>query len=101
MANEIDPIVGNWYCHLDKGQRFEVVAIDDSAGTIETQDYDGNINEFTVDEWQALPIEVCEPPENWGGSMDIANRDDYGTEITDTSGRDFEEPLGEFHEKER
>ena len=26
MPTDVDPIAGNWYCHLDKGQRFLVVA---------------------------------------------------------------------------
>ena len=31
MNSEADPIVGNWYRHLDKGQPFVVVAVDDEA----------------------------------------------------------------------
>ena len=32
MSTEVDPIVGNWYQHLDKGQRFLVVAFDEKEG---------------------------------------------------------------------
>lgn len=101
MANEIDPIVDNWYSHLDKGQRFKVVAVDEDNDTIEIQDFDGNINEYSFDTWYQLDIEVSEEPENWSGAMDIGERDDYGTEVTDTPDEDFDEPLNEFHDDKR
>jgi hypothetical protein len=100
MAAELDPIVGNWYEHLDKGQRFEVVAVDEDNGTVETQDFDGNLNEFDIEEWHTLDIQVCEEPENWSGPMDMGERDDYGTEVTDTSDDDFDEPYQEYREEE-
>ncbi len=34
MDNELDPIVGNWYRHLDKGQIFRVVALDECVDHI-------------------------------------------------------------------
>ena len=63
MTTESDPIMGNWYCHLDKGQRFRVVAIDEKTET---------------------------------GPLDIGNLDDLGTNITDTSSSDWDEPLDVF-----
>ncbi|WP_455198264.1 DUF6763 family protein [Kaarinaea lacus] len=36
MSTEVDPIVGNWYQHLDKGQRFLVVAFDDASVSMQT-----------------------------------------------------------------
>lgn len=99
MPNDLDPIVGNWYCHLDKGQRFQVVAFDEDKNTVEIQDFDSNVNEFEIDVWRTLDIEVCEAPENWAGAMDIGERDDFGTEITDTSDDDFNASLEEIHDK--
>ena len=100
MPTEADPIIGTWYCHLDKGQRFFVVAVDERARTVEVQHFDGDVEEFDLSTWYQLDIEVCEAPENWSGPLDIDNVDDLGTEITDTRASDWNEPLGEFGSKE-
>ena len=96
MPTEIDPIVGEWYQHLDKGQRFLIVAFDEDEGLIETQHFDGDIEEVPLDVWYQQDLELIEPPENWGGAMDIGTKDDYGTEITDTNISDWTEPLQEL-----
>lgn len=98
MANDIEPIEGNWYVHLDKGQRFEVVAVDEEGGLVEIQHFDGDIEELSLDEWEEMPIELSEEPPNWSGPIDVEEVDDLGTEITDTSKEDWSEPLGEFPE---
>ena len=97
MSNEIDPVIGNWYQHLDKGQRFVVVAIDEEEGLIETQHFDGDIEEITLEEWYQQGIDTSEEPENWAGALDIGTKDDYGTEITDTSISDWSSPLEDIH----
>jgi len=94
MINVLKPEVDQWYTHLDKGQRFYVVAIDDD--TIEIQHFDGDLEEFALDEWYQLDIEPSVQPENWSGAMDIAEKDDLGTEITDTQGADWTEPQKDF-----
>ena len=96
MTTEFDPIVDNWYYHLGKGQRFRVVAMDEESQTVEVQYFDGNVDEHELEIWYQLDIEPCEAPENWSGPQDIDNLDDLGTEITDTSRSDWDEPLNEF-----
>ena len=96
MANALDPQVGQWYSHLDKGQRFYVTAIDETAATVEAQHFDSDLEEFSLEEWRELDIELCEDPENWSGALDVGERDDLGTEITDTYGADWNQPLQEF-----
>lgn len=101
MNSEADPIVGNWYRHLDKGQSFTVVAIDDDARTVEIQHFDGDLEEIDLDTWYLLPIELIEEPENWSGPMDVAELDDLGgTEVTDTRPEDWSEPLEEVVKQE-
>lgn len=99
MPTAIDPIEGSWYCHLDKGQPFFVVAVDESARTIEVQHFDGDIEEFDFATWYQSDLEVCEEPENWSGPFDIDNVDDLGTEVTDTRASDWNEPLSEYETK--
>lgn len=96
MANEFDPIVDCWYQPLDKGQAFWVVAIDQPTGLIEIQYFNADLEEMDIDRWRELDIERTEPPENWSGALDIAEVDDFGTEVTDTSPDDWDEPLTEI-----
>lgn len=98
MPREIDPIVGNWYAHLDKGQRFTVTAVSEDDETVELQHFDGDIEEVTLSDWYDLEIELSDEPENWSGALDIAEVDDFGTEVTDTSKDDWSAPLKEFHD---
>ena len=97
MPNELDPLLDQWYTHLDKGQRFYVTAIDESNDTVEIQHFDGDIEEYGLEEWRELDIELCEEPENWAGALDIAEQDDFGTEITDTTPEDWDSPQQEFY----
>jgi hypothetical protein len=92
MANELDPLIDQWYAHLDKGQRFFVTAIDEERDTIDIQHFDGDLEELSFEEWRGLYIELSEEPENWAGALDIADKDDLGTGVTDTSGADWTEP---------
>jgi hypothetical protein len=78
MKNELEPVVGNWYVHLDKGEPFRVVAIDEEARTIEIQHFDGDIEECDVDEWRAMDLELGEEPEDWTGPVDDVQADDLG-----------------------
>jgi hypothetical protein len=101
MTTKFDPIISNWYCHLDKGQRFRVVAIDEKTKTVQVQDFDGNLDEYEMESWYQLEIEPCEAPENWSGPLDIGNVDDLGTDITDTRISDWNEPLDVFEPRSK
>ena len=101
MSNELDPIPDQWYTHLDKGQQFYVTAFDEPNDTVEIQHFDGDIEEFSLEEWRELDIELSAAPENWAGALDIAEQDDLGTEITDTSPDDWREPENEFQSTEQ
>ena len=92
MPNELDPIIDQWYAHLDKGQRFFVVAIDEEEKTVDIQHFDGDLQELSMSEWRDLKIELSEEPENWSGALDIAEQDDLGTGVTDTRPDDWTEP---------
>lgn len=101
MPTEIDPIIGNWYQHLDKGQPFQVVALDEEGGLVELQHFDGDIEELSLDDWYESNLDIAEEPENWSGALDIGERDDLGTEITDTNDGDWFETFEEIKPKEK
>ena len=76
------PEVGEWY-RLRGGNSFEIVAIDDDDGTIEVQYFDGTVEEFDLDDWQAQrangELEDAEAPEDWSGSVDVEGEDEAPT----------------------
>ncbi len=78
MSHRLQPIVGNWYAHQDKGDIFQVVAIDDHDGTIDIQEFDGDLDEVDLETWRAMPIEAAAPPEDWSGPVDDVEPDELG-----------------------
>jgi hypothetical protein len=76
MINELDPVVGNWYRHLDKGEYFTVVAVNDEDETVEIQHFDGDVEELDFSEWRVQDIELAEPPEDSSGPIDNVDADD-------------------------
>jgi hypothetical protein len=65
MATDVDPIIGNWYQRLDKGQEFEVVDFDEEDGIMKIQHADGNREELDIDSWYALELESIEDPDEY------------------------------------
>lgn len=100
MATNQEPVVSQWYRHLDKGQQFYVTAIDEKEGTVEIQHFDGDVEELDLEEWYALEIEPIETPEDWTGPIDDVERDDLGYTDTGMSEPDWTEPLDEWSEEE-
>jgi hypothetical protein len=78
MSNRLRPVVGLWYNHLDKGDLFQVVALDEQSGTIEIQEFDGDLDEIDLEEWRQMNIEAAAPPEDWTGPVDELEPDDRG-----------------------
>lgn len=103
MATDADPIVGAWYANTtEKGQRFEVVSVDEDAGVVEVQHFDGDVEEWDIDDWYQMDLEAIEPPENWTGPMDDAASDD-GTVFmeSDMTEDEWDEPYREAKSRER
>lgn len=100
MTTEADPVLRNWYQHLDKGQEFRVVALKEDEGSVEIQYFDGDVEEIGLDAWYELDIEPIEAPENWAGPVDVVEADDLGTQITDTTADDWVAPQQEIEAEE-
>lgn len=89
MSSQL-PDIGEWYRLREGGDSFEVVAIDEDDRTIEVQHFDGTIEEYDLDDWNAQwgsgAIEPSDPPEDWSGSVDVEDEDstagteDYGND---------------------
>ena len=94
MANTYQPRLGDWYKSIT-GDRFEIVALDDDAATMEVQYFDGAIEEIDFDTWNEMEIVPIEPPEDWSGSMDL-EKEDYGVDLELTAPNDHINPLDEI-----
>jgi len=89
------PSVLQWYRHRDKGYQFNIVAIDERAGTIDIQHFDDDLEELDLEDWHEMDIEPIEPPEDWTGPVDGIERDDLGYTETGMSSEDWSAPLRE------
>ena len=87
------PRIGQWYTRWDKGEIFQVVGYDPNSRMIETQTFDGDVDEVDHETWIGLPLGFAEPPEDWTGPVDDVERDDLGYSETDMSGPDWSEPM--------
>jgi len=73
-----------------------VVAVDEQAGTVEVQRFDGDIEEIELEIWRNMEIEIAEPPEDWTGPVDNVERDDTDYSATEMSGAAWNESLQEY-----
>ncbi|HET7586477.1 MAG TPA: DUF6763 family protein [Gammaproteobacteria bacterium] len=79
---EFPPVaVGDWYQTMS-GDLLEVVAADESEGTIEVQYFDGTVAELDTESWHDSILGPASPPEDWSGSLDVS-REDYGIDGED------------------
>jgi hypothetical protein len=72
------PIIGDWYSG-PTGDLFEVVAVDNDDATIEIQYFDGTLEEYDLETWNAQSIIEANAPEDWTGSVDV-DQEDYDLE---------------------
>ena len=68
MGREYEPTVGQWYEDLENEEMFQVTKVDEDRETVQVQHLDGDIEEFDVDGWAELDLELTEEPEGWSGS---------------------------------
>ncbi|MFQ5609333.1 MAG: DUF6763 family protein [Woeseiaceae bacterium] len=78
----IFPVIGQWF-RCPNGTLFEVVAIDDDAGTVELQQFDGTIDEIDMESWTELLLTEISAPEDWSGSVDMDPEDYVGKNNAD------------------
>jgi hypothetical protein len=65
MSYELDPVAGQWYRQIDKGQLFRVVSIDEDDDLIAIQYFDGDAEELDSETWFTLDLDLTETPEDW------------------------------------
>ena len=77
---EIKAREGQWYVDRANHEFFLVIAIDESDGLIDVRDLYGDIDEFDLDEWDAMDLVQCtapkESPTEWEGEWDDDDAED-------------------------
>lgn len=73
-----------------------IVNIDEGNELIDIQYFDGDLDEISFSTWDDMDVEISAAPESWSGSIDVGEVDDYGTEITDTGAKEWDEQLDEI-----
>jgi hypothetical protein len=87
----LSPVIGQWF-RRPSGVVFEVVAIDDDAGTVEIQQFDGTIDEIDLENWPELSLTEVSAPEDWSGSVDMDPEENHDrTEVDNHNG--YQDPL--------
>ena len=71
------PQIGAWYQDAVEDVLFEVVAVDDSAGTIEIQLLGGEVGELDFETWGQMLVLPAEAPEDWRASYELSNEDSH------------------------
>jgi hypothetical protein len=85
------PVIGQWF-RRSNGTLFEVVANDESARTVEIQQFDGTIDEIDIERWAGLQLVEVSAPEDVSGSLDMDPEDPgTGSESEPTTG--YQDPL--------
>ncbi len=77
MVDKRLPTIGDWYVN-EEGDRFEVVAMDEDAQTIDIQYFGGEVDEFDYETWDEMTLEHIAAPEDWSGPFDDLEADDMG-----------------------
>jgi hypothetical protein len=73
--SKINAQIGMWYRDLQSDIEFEIVALDDSAQTIEVQLRDGEICEYDFDSWQDMLVLPIDTPEDWRYAYELSMED--------------------------
>jgi hypothetical protein len=94
------PVIGDWFKN-SMGQLFEIVAIDETDGTIEVQFYDGELAEYDMETWDMMDIVPIAPPEDWSAPFDGVQKDDLGYSDAALRPEDWSGPLDDLEKLDR
>lgn len=65
------PTIGQWYEDITAYRFFEVVEIDESAGTIGIQFAEGDIDEIDFEIWSQIAVRLEQQPHYWQLTTDL------------------------------
>jgi hypothetical protein len=78
------PEIGQWYERADSGTLFQVTGLDEGAGTVEIQSFDGDVGEIEARIWSGLPLERVQLPEDGLGPAEEMEAQDLAFSQAET-----------------
>jgi hypothetical protein len=69
----IEPKVGAWYQDTESFQVFEVISVDDDF--VEIQYNNGDIGEFSLEDWEELHLVPAGAPDDWSMVWEMSDED--------------------------
>jgi hypothetical protein len=84
--SEIKAREGQWYVDRAHHEFFLVIAIDENDGLIDVRDRYGDIDEFDLDEWDAMGLVLCSAPTQWWQEDESGDGADDATHHFKSSG---------------
>lgn len=97
MAWDAEPVVGQWYRHLDKDYEFKVVSMDENEGIVEIQYLDDEVEQLDIDSWYEWDIEPIAPYDKVIRTRDGLPIDD---DIDNLSGNSDVDSVGEDEDED-
>lgn len=94
------PAVGEWYLDSGSEDEFEIVNVDEDGGLIEVQYLNGEIGEFTREEWSSLELSEIEAPEDWTAALEPLEEGDTGYDSESFEQPPRRKPLPGFEEED-
>lgn len=75
------PEIGAWYKQKHSALSFEVVALDETHGTVEIQYADGDIDELDRDDWEIGQFIDAPPPDDALGELGMDQGQGWGDDM--------------------
>ncbi|MFQ5935092.1 MAG: DUF6763 family protein [Acidiferrobacterales bacterium] len=86
MSWDAEPVVGQWYRHLEKDYEFKVIAVDEDEGIVQIQYLDDEVEELDIDSWYEWDVEKIAPYDRSARvHSDIADNEDLPEQDEDAS----------------
>ncbi len=70
MPTEIEPIAGSWYENVREKKLFQVITVNEAEGTVDIQNFDGNLDEMALEDWYEMDLSLTDSPEDVSGVYD-------------------------------
>lgn len=86
MAMNADPILRHWHKDIETQQMFRVVALDESADSVELQYINGDVGEIDTEIWYESVFEPIEPPADWSAAYGAMEKEDLNYSDSDNHG---------------
>lgn len=98
-AEMTSPGVGEWFLDLDSEEEFQIVDVEDD-GSVEVQYLNGELAEFSAEEWRDHELSKIEPPEDWEPSLEPLQEGDAGYDPESYEKAPRAQPLPGFEEED-